>query len=224
MSKVPEFEEKKIKVVFVGGPGIGKTSLILRYIKETFEEYIPTVCENFEKKVEYNDLVYNFEFWDTAGNEDYDRLRPLVYPCTDIFVFLVSLVGDFSYNYSASVEAVKALWMPEVSQAKTDAIFILVGTKSDLKLDPEMQEKADNPEKYPGFQFIGKEEGENLANEIGAVSFTECSSLTGEGVQDVLNAIVEAYVNNENSNDQNDNNDNNNDDSNNDNKKLCLIS
>ena len=66
--------------------------------------------------------------WDTAGQEDYDRIRPLSYSNTD--VFLVS----FALDNKESFENVRRKWVPEIKSQCKRAKLILVGLKSDLRL------------------------------------------------------------------------------------------
>ncbi|CAJ0835438.1 6275_t:CDS:2 [Entrophospora sp. SA101] len=73
--------------------------------------------------------------WDTAGQEDYDRLRPLSYPQTDVFLICFSLVSPSSY------ENVKSKWYPEIMHHTTNTPLILVGTKLDLREDKETIQK-----------------------------------------------------------------------------------
>jgi len=67
--------------------------------------------------------------WDTAGQEYYDRLRPLSYPQTDVFLCAFSVVS------SSSFEKVLSKWYPEVSHHCPNVPIILVGTKVDLRED-----------------------------------------------------------------------------------------
>lgn len=104
----------------------------------------------------------NLGLWDTAGQEDYDRLRPLSYPQTvssfktplfnykvfqDVFLICFSLVN------SASFENVRAKWYPEVRHHCPNTPIILVGTKLDLREDKEtiekLKEKKTAPISYP---------------------------------------------------------------------------
>lgn len=66
---------------------------------------------------------------DTAGNEDYDRLRPLSYPQTNVFVICFSLVNPESFA------RLETRWIPEVTRYCPSVPFVLVGTKSDLLND-----------------------------------------------------------------------------------------
>ncbi len=71
--------------------------------------------------------LINLCLWDTAGQEDYDRLRPLSYPQTDVFLITFSLVNPSSF------ENVKSKWWPEVQHHWPKATVILVGTKLDMR-------------------------------------------------------------------------------------------
>jgi len=132
--------------------------------------------------------------WDTAGQEDYDRLRPLSYPQVNIFystncfhfccfnfiffqtdVFLVC----FSVASPSSFENVVSKWYPEIKHHCPDAPMILVGTKIDLREDKETL----NVLSEQGLSPIKREQGQKLANKIRAVKYLECSALTQRGLK-----------------------------------------
>ena len=109
------------------------------------------------------------------GQEDYDRLRPLSYPGTDIFLICFSVVSHASFSN------VKSKWWPEVTHHCSKATLMLIGTKVDLRDDPETIEKL----RSKGQQPISWEQAEQMARDIKAVSYMECSALTQKGLKQV---------------------------------------
>jgi len=126
----------------------------------------------------------NLGLWDTAGQEDYDRLRPLSYPQTDVFLICFSIISPHSYDN------VKSKWFPEIQHHAPGVPIILVGTKSDLRGDEAMLASL----AAKGLRVITREEAAARQKEIGAVSYMECSALTQEGLKDVFDATIRASM------------------------------
>jgi cell division control protein 42 len=102
------------------------------------------------------------------SQEDYDRLRPLSYPQTDVFLVCFSVVAPSSF------ENVKEKWVPEITHHCQKTPFLLVGTQIDLRDEPQTVEKLAKNKQKP----ISIEQGEKLAKELKAVKYVECSALT----------------------------------------------
>ena len=119
--------------------------------------------------------------WDTAGQEDYDKLRPLSYPGTHIFLVCFSVVSR------PSIENIQAKWLPEITHYAKGVPFILVGTKADLRDDPKMAAALKD-------KFVSSAEGEALAAETGATAYMECSALTQENLKEVFDRAIREAI------------------------------
>ncbi|XP_071131316.1 ras-related C3 botulinum toxin substrate 2-like [Mytilus edulis] len=163
---------------------VGKTCLLMVYSRNSFdEEHIQTIFDNYKANVKVNDIYIELGLWDTAGQETYDRFRPLSYPQTDVFLACFSLV------YRTSFENILYKWIPEIRHHCPRTPIILVGTKLDVRRNkgPENSkhiEKNSHP--------ITSSEGQSLAKRIDAVKYIECSAKSQEGLQSVFEEAAKA--------------------------------
>ena len=176
---------QNIKCVAVGDGAVGKTCLLICYTTNTFpSDYVPTVFDNYASNVMVDGKLINLSLWDTAGQEDYDLLRPLSYPQTDVFLICFSVVSPVSY------ENVRAKWIPEVMHYCPNAKLMIVGTKADLRDDPVTLQRLSERNMEP----ISSQMGHALASEVKAANFMECSARTQKGLSEVLNEAIRAVI------------------------------
>lgn len=177
---------QNIKCVVVGDGAVGKSCLLISYTTNAFPgEYVPTVFDNYSANVMVDGKPVSLGLWDTAGQEDYDRLRPLSYPQTDIFVVCFSIISRSSF------ENITAKWIPEIKHHSPSVPIILSGNKVDLKDDQSTQDRL----REKGMSVISYEEGKAKAKEIGAVGYYETSALTQKGVKELFDSAIRAVLN-----------------------------
>ncbi|CAL6006742.1 Rac/Rho-like_protein [Hexamita inflata] len=164
-----------MKSVILGDGAVGKTSLLIVFNTNKFPyDYIPTVFDNYNSKVIFQNVPTEICIWDTAGGEDYDRLRPLSYPQTDVFVLCYSISSKNSFTN------IVQKWIPEIQYHMPGVPFILVGTKGDLRDTP--------------LQQVTFEEAELVAKNHGAFSHIVCSALNQFNVKLAVNTAIQAAL------------------------------
>ncbi|KAF5745360.1 rac-like GTP-binding protein RAC1-like [Tripterygium wilfordii] len=157
-------------------------SLAVRDGERKKVDYVPTVFDNFSANVVVDGNTINLGLWDTAGQEDYNRLRPLSYRGADVFLLAFSLISKPSY------ENVAKKWIPELRHYAPGVPIILVGTKLDLRDD--VQFFIDHPGAVP----ITTGQGEELRKLIEAPVYIECSSKTQQNVKAVFDAAIKVVL------------------------------
>ncbi|KAI4656608.1 uncharacterized protein J4E78_006497 [Alternaria triticimaculans] len=164
------------------------------------EVYVPTIFENYIADFHVDGVDFKCTLWDTAGQSDFDRVRPTSYAQTDIFCIC------FSIDYPDSLGNVKDKWFPEISQykRKTDPVFLL-GFKEDLRHDPKTIEElskqnltpittkqvsAGNVASICRMAVLTSPQGEALAKSIGVLKYFECSSIRHQGTKEIFETIL----------------------------------
>ncbi|KAF7344539.1 Small GTPase Cdc42 [Mycena sanguinolenta] len=160
---------KKLVVLGDGAVGKGHSPPTL------YPLYLTTMMLMSVLRREYTNLRFGI----LVAGEDYDRLRPLAYPQTDVFLVCFKVIWPISF------ENVRDKWIPEIRHHCRDVPFLIVGTQIDLRDDLDVLKKLAGLKQ----RFVTTEEGERLAYELGAVKYVECSALTQEGLNDVFEEV-----------------------------------
>jgi small GTP-binding protein len=182
---VNDGQKLRRKLVIVGDGACGKTCLLIVFSKGTFPEvYVPTVFENYVSDVEVDGRRVELALWDTAGQEDYDRLRPLSYPDSNVILIC------FAIDSPDSLDNVQEKWISEVLHFCSGIPIILVGCKRDLRDDPKTIQELGRTSQRP----VSPQDGEAVAQKIGAMKYLECSAKTQEGVREVFEHATRAAL------------------------------
>lgn len=181
-----------VKLVLLGEAAVGKSSLVLRFVSDDFQENKePTIGAAFlTQKCTLANRVVKFEIWDTAGQERFASLAPMYYRNAQSAVVVYDVTKPASFIRARH-------WVNELkSQGSPNIIIALVGNKLDLTGEQEGQEPGAvvaDEETGPAGDLPGRkvsyEEGEKLAQEEGLLFF-EASAKTGFNVRKIFLAIA----------------------------------
>uniref|UniRef100_W8BC92 Rho-related GTP-binding protein RhoU n=2 Tax=Ceratitis capitata TaxID=7213 RepID=W8BC92_CERCA len=173
-----DLKTPSIKCVLVGDGAVGKTNLILSYLKNRFNtEHVPTASDIYRADVMVNESLVHLTICDTAGQDTLDKLRQLCYPDSDVFVLCFSVVKPETFH------SVKTKWAPKF--AKTKAALILVGTQADLRNDTHVLNRL----KLTGERPISYADAWDLAASVDA-KYIETSSATQDKVKEVFDTAI----------------------------------
>lgn len=185
-----EDDKIKRKIVVIGDGACGKTCLLQTFREGRFpidSHYIPTVFSECIVDMDYGTppREISLELWDTAGQEDFDRLRLMSYPDADI-VFIC-----FSVDSPDSLLNVLDKWLPEVRE--NTPIYtkrMLVGLKTDLRTD---QETIDYLERIYNRMPLTYDEGKRVASKL-HMEYVECSAKLNRNVRHVFETALDLVV------------------------------
>jgi small GTP-binding protein len=171
MTKSQEFG---FKIAIIGDGGVGKTSLIKKYTKGTFEkDYIKTIGAHFSRfDKEINDDVINLIFWDIAGQIDFKFLNPLFYKESRAGIIVCSIeendLGEGSFVHIEN-------WYDELNKYCGNIPVVLFVNKVDLV-------EEDN---------INTIQIQEIVHKYNFLRYFITSAKTGQGVIEAFNAIIE---------------------------------
>ena len=160
-----------IKCVLLGETAVGKTSLINRFINDTFkEDFVPTMVGCYSSK----DIFYEkanrkikYEIWDTAGQEKYRSINKIFYQDASIAILV------FDITRKDTFETLKNYWYGELrDNAPKDIVIAIAANKSDL---------------YE-YEEVSHEELKDYANSIKAI-YKQTSAKNGIGIKDLFDSI-----------------------------------
>ncbi|KAJ7024162.1 P-loop containing nucleoside triphosphate hydrolase protein [Mycena alexandri] len=190
-----------IKLVVVGDDGVGKTCMLISYTTKLFPTaYIPSVFDGYAVTIEVETVLYTFGIFDTVSgpsplyaHNDLDRLRPLAYPQTDVFLVC------FSIGLPNSFANVRKKWFPELQHHCPDVPCLLVGTQIDFRGSsgngPEKEDSSKGLERgHKEGRLMATAEGVKLARDLGAVGYYECSALTQAGLKVLFDEAIAAAI------------------------------
>jgi len=160
----------KVKLVLLGDTQVGKSSIVIRFVKNEFDQYrYPTIGATFlTQKVQLQEHTVRFQIWDTAGQEKYKSLAPLYYKGAHAALVVYDITNRESFENAKG-------WVEELKQSEGANVVIgLAGNKLDLEEKRKVQ----------------KSEAEGLAAEQGFI-FKETSAKNGENIWDIFTQIAE---------------------------------
>jgi len=188
------------KLVIVGDGACGKTSLLCCFALGEFpKEYHPTIFENYVAEIRLDGKAVQLALWDTAGQEEYEQLRPLSYAKSHVILIA------FAIDTPDTLENVVTKWSDEVRDHCGSSVpVILVGCKSDLRPagvnsasgngEGSSSGGGENGEAGGRKVYVTTEQGKRVAQQIGAREYKECSALKVEGVDDVFESATRASM------------------------------
>ncbi|EDO18271.1 hypothetical protein Kpol_1039p20 [Vanderwaltozyma polyspora DSM 70294] len=166
------------KIVILGDGACGKTSLLNVFTRGYFPKvYEPTVFENYIHDIFVDNKHITLSLWDTAGQEEFDRLRSLSYSDTDTIMLC------FSVDSRDSLENVQHKWVGEIADHCDDVKLVLVALKCDLRNEEDEDIDGTNNNRK---DLITYEEGLAMAKKIGALRYLECSAKLNKGVNEAF--------------------------------------
>ncbi|OZJ06432.1 GTP-binding protein Rho3 [Bifiguratus adelaidae] len=181
-----KLDAKKRKIVILGDGACGKTSLLKVFTQGYFPQvYEPTVFKNYTQAIEVRGTTVELSLWDTAGQEEFDRLRSLAYADSHVAMLC------FAVDNRNSLENIEGKWLSEIQVYCPGVILVLVALKCDLRHDPIVKDRLARFGTSP----VTYEEGLELAKQLRAARYLECSAKFNRGVQECFQQVAQVALN-----------------------------
>lgn len=197
------------KIVILGDGACGKTSLLNVFTRGYFPQvYEPTVFENYVHDIFIDGQSVQLSLWDTAGQEEFDRLRSLSYSDTHCIMLC------FSIDSPDSLENVQSKWVGEIADHCEGVKLVLVALKCDLRNNEDTdvdqnggntggaEDESFNPYSQSSSnpyqqqkRLISYEEGLAVAKKVGALRYLECSAKKNRGVNEAFSEAARCALN-----------------------------
>ncbi|SCU86340.1 LAME_0D05710g1_1 [Lachancea meyersii CBS 8951] len=183
------------KIVILGDGACGKTSLLNVFTRGYFPKvYEPTVFENYIHDIFVDSQHITLSLWDTAGQEEFDRLRSLSYSDTHTIMLC------FSVDSRDSLDNVQHKWVGEIADHCEGVKLVLVALKCDLRNNTDefalesaitpgniqQQQQQQPANAREGARLVSYDEGLAMAKRIGALRYLECSAKMNRGVNEAF--------------------------------------
>lgn len=178
------------KIVILGDGACGKTSLLNVFTRGYFPQvYEPTVFENYVHDIFIDGQSIQLSLWDTAGQEEFDRLRSLSYSDTHCIMLC------FSIDSPDSLENVQSKWVGEIADHCDGVKLVLVALKCDLRnTEDDTEEESHHPYQQQK-RLISYDEGLAVAKKVGALRYLECSAKKNRGVNEAFSEAARCALN-----------------------------
>ena len=172
-----KMKKTSLKIIIVGEPAVGKTSLVKKFVSGQFaKDYRSSIGTNiFIKKIDLKKIgKITIQLWDIAGQERWINMRRYYY----IGAKGVLIVGDLTRKNT--FDQIKQFWVPDVKRYCELAPIVLIANKNDLE------------------EVVSEDEIDSLGREINAITTIHTSAKTGENVENAFEIISEQVINKSN--------------------------
>ena len=174
-----EKEEKELKIILLGESGVGKTSIIYRYYKNTFNSNLPSTFGStfITKYLEKGNITYKLNIWDTTGQEKYHSVTKLFIHGSHIAILV------YAMNNLDSFQKLDYWYKTIKENCDDNVILAIVGSKYDLFYNNEDENAV----------FVSEEEGEKYAKEKKAFFKLVTAKEDKKGIDSLFDELINEY-------------------------------